>query len=392
MKNIKQQETKPRPGEISLSQAIRKGLIASTMFIGLGLVGMAQAATPVWQYLGTNGASGKPYNSSGKPYALFKANGAPNTITNMTDTSIKNELLQKIAQRLPEGQGIGQDSNSLATLTDDQGANLFLTKAARVKVSFIAEGAGYRNSIGFFKFTTAALATVAEPNNDKIMFPDFSSDVLSYGDTVDLGMFAAGDAIGFTIAANGWQSSPSPGKVNTSQPDSMIYRTITRFNPEPNTNNQRAHTILFKYDQRKMLILGMEDLNRTNCTPRLASCASDDDFNDVILAVHVDPWDAVGCLNGQCDQLVVPTCVAPQVLVNNACVTPVPTCTAPQVLQNNVCVTPPPTCVAPQVLRNGVCAAPIVGDSGPISWREITNSTDATTTSPNATGGSTPAQ
>lgn len=371
MNNIKPNVTKPQPQEKSLSQAMRKALVASALFMGLGLVSAAQAATPTWTYLGTNGASGKPYDANGKPYATFKANGVPNTLTNMMNPLIKAELLLKIALRLPEGQGIGTNSSALATLTDDQGANLFLTKPARVKVSYITEGAGYRNSLGFFKFTTAALATVPKPTNDKIMFPDFSSDIITYGDTVDLGTFAAGDAIGFTIAANGWQKTPSPGKVNASQPDSMIYRTISRFNPEPDLNNQRAHTILFKYDQRQMLILGMEDLNRTNCTPRIASCASDDDFNDVILAVHVEPWDAVACLNGQCDQLVVPTC------------------TAPQVLENNVCVTPPTTCTSPKVLQNGVCVTPIVGDSGPISWREITNSTDTTTTNNTTTGGTT---
>lgn len=54
-----------------------------------------------------------------------------------------------------------------------------------------------------------------------------------------------------------------------------------------------------------------------------------------------------------------PSCVAPQVLQNNVCVTPVPTCTAPKVLQNNVCVTPTPTCTAPQVLQNNVCVTPV---------------------------------
>ncbi|MGZ8217457.1 Lcl domain-containing protein [Methylomagnum sp.] len=53
-----------------------------------------------------------------------------------------------------------------------------------------------------------------------------------------------------------------------------------------------------------------------------------------------------------------PTCILPQVLQNNGCVTPPPVCVAPQILGNGVCVTPPPVCVAPQVLQSGVCVTP----------------------------------
>jgi len=53
-----------------------------------------------------------------------------------------------------------------------------------------------------------------------------------------------------------------------------------------------------------------------------------------------------------------PTCIAPQVLQNNICVTPTPTCVSPQVLQNNICVTPVATCTAPQVLQNNSCVTP----------------------------------
>jgi hypothetical protein len=412
MNRIKHTTSKPQAVEKSLSSAIHKAWFMPVLFLGLGLAGAVQAATPSWTYLGTSGASGKPYAANGRPYALIPANGPPNTLTNMLSPSTKAELLEKIAQRLPEGQPIGQNEDALAMLTDDQGANLFLSKAARVKVSYVSEGAGYRNSLGFFKFTTAALASVAKPSDDKIMFPDYSSNVLLYGDTVDLGQFAAGDALGFTIAANGWRNSPAPGNVSSSQAESMIYRTIKRFNPEPDINNQRAHTILFKWEQKKMLVLAMEDLNRSNCTPRTAGCNSDDDFNDVILAVHVDPWDAVQCLNGQCDQLecgtqISTTPIPTSALKNNGskvnichfppgnpenyqsitisvnalgthlshhndvfavngvcppiaagiCNTP-PSCTSPQVLENGICVTPPPSCTSPQVLENGVCVTP----------------------------------
>jgi hypothetical protein len=83
----------------------------------------------------------------------------------------------------------------------------------------------------------------------------------------------------------------------------------------------------------------------------------------------------------QGNRCVAPVCAAPQVLTadwlcstpscpsgmvmqNGVCVTPPPpppTCVLPQVLQNNVCVTPPPpVCVPPQVLQNNICVTPVV--------------------------------
>lgn len=54
-----------------------------------------------------------------------------------------------------------------------------------------------------------------------------------------------------------------------------------------------------------------------------------------------------------------PTCIPPEILQNNVCVTPPPpSCPLPQVLQNNVCVTPSLTCTAPQVVKNSSCVTP----------------------------------
>lgn len=51
------------------------------------------------------------------------------------------------------------------------------------------------------------------------------------------------------------------------------------------------------------------------------------------------------------------TCVAPQVLQNGVCITPI-TCVPSQVLKFGACVTPV-TCVPPQVLQAGVCVTPV---------------------------------
>jgi hypothetical protein len=447
----------------------------SALLMSAGLITAASSAQAIsWQYLG--GSSGYNHTS-----------GQPNGLTDKSSV-MPTDLLTTVLNRLPEGQGIGNNPTALAQLTDDAGANLFLKATANVKISYVTEGAGYENSLAYFKFTTATLGTLAITSVvDTMLFPNFSNTVLDFGKAVDLGTFNAGDAIGFTLIANGWQTvvngrGTHTGAVDPNKATGKIFRTIKRFNPETaGTNNLQAHTILFAYPEKELMVLAFEDLNRQSASNNDFGYGSDNDFNDVVIAIHVSPWSAVDCTN--CNLLVPPTpitdckqpltttpipaaaltnngrkvnichfppgntsnvqkinisvnalnthlshhddsfqingvcystacpvtsCTAPQVLQNGACVTPPPTCTAPQVLQNGACVTPPPTCTAPQVLQNGVCVTPpptctaplvlkngvcgpltctapqipengacvtpppLSGESGPISWREIT--------------------
>ena len=408
------------------------------LLMGLGLIaGSNSAHATSWQYLG----SSTGYNHS---------TGLPGALTSMSST-MPTGLLTTVLNRLPEGQGIGKNPTALAQLTNDAGANLFLKAAANVKVSYVTEGAGYENSVGFFKFPKANLTTMVKTDVlDTILFPNFSDTVLQFGKAVDLGQFAANDAIGFTIVANGWQTVANnagthPGVVDPNKAASKIFRTIKRFNPEPaDTNNLQAHTILFAYPEKELMVLAFEDLNRQSGANNDFGYTSDNDFNDVIIAIHVSPWSAVDCtncnllvttpvtpaptanckipltttpippsaltnkgkkvnichfppgntanvqqinistsalsthlthhddafqINGVCPPLVCPppppTCTSPQVLQNGSCVTPPPTCTSPQVLQNGSCVTPPPTCTSPQVLQNGSCVTPTITCTSP---------------------------
>ncbi|SJM91315.1 hypothetical protein CRENPOLYSF2_2180001 [Crenothrix polyspora] len=265
---------------------------------------------------------------------------------------------------------------------------------------------------------------------DTIIFPNFSDNVLQFGKTVDLGNFVAGDAIGFTIVANGWVPyvaatrgvSASGGIVDPNKAVSKIFRTIKRFNPEPaDTNNLQAHTILFAYPEEELMVLAFEDLNRQSGSLNDYGYTSDNDFNDVVIAIHVTPFSAVDCTN--CNLLVQsPSCKTPITTVpipdaaltnngrkvnichftssatnpwnfinisanaldthlnhhddvfqvNGACppvsagICPTtPTCTAPQILDSatNTCVTTAPTtptCTAPQVLDSATntCVTP----------------------------------
>jgi Domain of unknown function (DUF4114) len=315
-----------------------------TLYLAMGLaLNVNNAHATGWQYVG--GSSN--YDA---------ATGQPNGLTNKSSV-LPADLLSTVLSRLPEGQPIGNNPAALALLTNDEGANIFLKANANVKISYVSEGAGYLNSVGFFKFPKADLTTLSVSSIvDTIMFPNFSDNVLQFGQAVDIGNFVAGDAIGFTIVANGWmpytaaiaavpgvpatyyttktkghkigdlKTAAKPaipavpatgGMVDPNKAASKIFRTIKRFNPEPaNASNLQAHTILFAYPEKELLVLAFEDLNRQSATNNDYGYASDNDFNDVIIAIHVTPFSAVDCTN--CNLLVPPTCKTP------VTVTPIP--------------------------------------------------------------------
>ena len=231
--------------------------------VALALSAAAQPSLAItWQHLGG-------YNTNGVPTNLFDLS-----------SELPANLLQDIHRRLPEGKDIR--TNDPRLITDDLGANLNLLEDAQISVAFVYEGAGYRNSVGFFTYDPANKPTTASALNPKIMFPNFSLPLLEFGDAVDLGQFKAGTAVGFTIVANGWTGS----QVNPNQPASMIFHTLKTLNPEPaGAANLNAHTVLLSKPEDELLILGFEDLNRSG--------NSDDDFNDVLIAIKVTPFSAI---------------------------------------------------------------------------------------------------
>jgi LruC domain-containing protein len=251
--------------EKRLALAKLRQSIRLCLFAGSALA-MTTAHAGEWQYF-------SEYNPS---------TGVPKVMVDFS-AKLPSDLLSRILKKLPEGQNIKKNTENL--LTDDLGANIFLVKDAQVTVAFVDEGAGYRNALGFFTFKAEDLPTKTQVE-DKIIFPNVSKPQLKYGNAVELGNFKAGEAIGFTLAADGWK--PSLQKVNPNQLKNWIFRTIKRLNPEvDDVNNYRAHTVLLSNPADELLILGLEDINRT---PGLGS---DNDFNDAIIAIHVTPFSAV---------------------------------------------------------------------------------------------------
>jgi len=257
----------------------------------------------------TGTMSGSAYYSSS-----FNTTAKP-----LTAPATLNELNSLISYTLQERRNINQSNIVLSS--DDQ-TNIYVDpgKNVDVWVTFLNEGAGFENSVGFFTFDRSSVPTrnsngTNTLTSEQIFFPRAST---SYplpaagktGTTVYLGNFNGGVnglGIGYFVVSNGWSgtgrsTNPAVSGVKANQDKSWIYYSLKNLNPEcvgkdPKTCNLNQHTILLNdkevtgTDGTKFqrLVLGIEDYKRTET-------ACDHDFNDVLLAVHVTSNGAVNNL------------------------------------------------------------------------------------------------
>ena len=195
-----------------------------------------------------------PYNSSGVPDSL--------------DTDIISaEFLTRVDTSLPERYPVPQYHPDY--LDPNAVNNIILEELCDVWITFVHEGAGYRNSLGFYTYDEAdGPPESADEITHYIAFPNASLHAsggeLYAGDKVYLGRFEGGTVIGWFLVANGWTGS-------------SVSETRDRWYSDPQLNISEdsefsQHTILLYDAQEEKLLLGIEDLRR--------SSGADDDFND----------------------------------------------------------------------------------------------------------------
>ncbi len=235
---------------------------------------LAASASPsqavTWSYFDTAG---------------YDANGLP---AHLIEVSLPATLPSDIAARLPEGLDINQNRNEKQFLTDNLGANIHLLEDAELTLVAVGGTTDFANAVGFFSYPTANVPTTAAALNTRIVFPNFPA--LRPGQGVTLGRFKAGTSVGFTLVANGWTGNT----VNPNPSAQELFYTIRALNPETPSNDGNshlnAHTVLLSSPADNLLVLGFEDAYRhpsnKNATKPLRS---DDDFNDVLLAIKVSP-------------------------------------------------------------------------------------------------------
>ncbi len=140
-----------------------------------------------------------------------------------------------------------------------------------IRVYFLAEGAGYRNTLGF-AFTPAGSAT---PGSPKVIFPNASigsgsrtvNDPLKVGDFVEIGKGGNGWQLDFFLISDGfnrYRSSPSNSLT-------WLWNDISK------NSDALQHVVAFAMPNSPYILVGFEDIVG----------GGDLDYNDALFVVDI---------------------------------------------------------------------------------------------------------
>ncbi len=213
------------------------------------------------------------------------SNGVPTYLLKKGDV-VSQDILNTVNASLPEGRPVPQYNPEYISNTTN--TNIVLNAEAEIWVTFVHEGAGYRNAVGYYSYPTNNPPKKASDIIKKnIIFPNTSfigsGGGLKTGDKVSLGKFSAGTTIGWFLVPDGWV--PSQKSV------SDYYHPIRYSDRSFNTftaDAYRSHTVLLADNARQLLLLGFEDLDRPG---------GDNDFNDAVFYATASPYSAITTTN-----------------------------------------------------------------------------------------------
>ena len=263
---------------------------------------------------------------------------------NITNEVVDPSLLDIVDKELPESVVV--DPGFLNT---DYDPYLTLNQDANVSLTFLDEGAGYKNSLGWLSFGENSFSGLSKGSIDTDgsgvislselgavdgvsygwLFPNVSTDtsngnngsrgngngngngqgkkdLLMPGDTVAVGggTLSAGTSISFFLGQNSWTSGDEVSD-DLLTGDKQLFYGLDFLNPEADTNStfdsnlsgSRHVAMLFADESREEVIMGFEDLNRDDPSSNDWNIRSDNDFNDAVFIITSDPVDAFGDSN-----------------------------------------------------------------------------------------------
>ena len=219
-----------------------------------------------------------------KALGSFNSNGVPNYLTSPNDV-VDASFLADINAALPEYKPVPTwHPQYLAANTQ---ANLVFQQISQVWVTFVHEGAGYKNVLCFYKYNVNnPPATPADIDTLHAIFPNTSyvnsGGGLVSGNKVEIGTFLPGEAVGWAIIANGYNGSAITNGLG-------VFYSDERLNPET-TASLKKHCVMLNDVNRGKFLLSFEDINRQN-----SGC--DNDFNDAIFYVTANPIQSIVAAN-----------------------------------------------------------------------------------------------
>ncbi|MFA7081476.1 MAG: LruC domain-containing protein [Bacteroidales bacterium] len=223
------------------------------------------------------------WDNYGKPQALI------------TPDVVSSRLLADVRSTLPEGVSLIATKPHL--LSDN--TSTVITQNANVFLTFLHEGAGYQNSMGYFVYQTNNPPTSVSQIEEILVFPNASyaqenNGALNTGDKVQLrykdpvtkkftDVFPAGTSIGWVLVADGFDKSSSKKRGSVGGKDLNKFYSISSLNPEA-ANKERRHCILLYDEQTQFSIIGFEDMLTTQ---------GDNDYEDVLFYASANPIGAI---------------------------------------------------------------------------------------------------
>ncbi len=204
--------------------------------------------------------------------------GLPDNLLPVKD-HISQDLLDMVNSTLPERFPV--PTYNPEYLNNNLITDTRITEPAEVWLTFVHEGAGWRNALGYYAYDLSSPPQSPEDIEElRIIFPNVSfpksGGSLMTGSKVSLGTFPANTGIGWFLLPNAWNGTEAIRK-NDVKYSNKNFNTFTN-------EQYRQHTVLLKDENRQLLLLGMEDTSRPG---------GDNDFNDAIFYITANPFEAL---------------------------------------------------------------------------------------------------
>jgi len=214
----------------------------------------------------------KVHNGTYPTVCAWDTDGRPNCIENV---ELCNNLIADFSASLPENQNALVNSPEYF---ENENREIVLTEDANVYVSFVQEGAGYKNTFGYYTYDVNNPPNTIDDIKGKMNIIFANASALGYGgtleagDRVNLGSFPAGTVIGYFVIANGWNGTEVTEGLET-------FYTIPEFNRD---GTQQA--ILMYNPSCSSLLTAFEDIHTSG---------GDRDFNDIVVETTIDPLSSM---------------------------------------------------------------------------------------------------
>ena len=250
---------------LPINHIVRRACAAAALACASGALAQTADTTP----------DVSPVQSAARPFNLSIVGPVYAAGSDARSADFQANQLPGMMKTVNENLGeYTQLANVSSTALDP--SKLVLSTAAQVRVYFLGEGAGYRNTLGI-NLTGTGIAS----GNPQLVFPNASSHETYYtwgrgtseanrssiepliaGDFVDLGTLAAGQKLDFFMLANG-ASAPSKARVWTAD---------ASYN-----SDGIQHMASFAVNNSAYLLMSFEDL----------AGGGDQDYNDLVFAVEI---------------------------------------------------------------------------------------------------------